>query len=90
MSSHESERARELTDALQHAALMLINHLHTNSVRLRVEGTTPAIYITLSEGRNTYGADAADLQAEQAATVSVAAEKSAASYFARLRKALID
>jgi len=42
---------------LQKAALNLIQHLGTHHFRIRIEGSMPALYITLGEGRSSYSAD---------------------------------
>ena len=54
---HEVETTSQLTADLQKAALDLIKHLGTNNFRMRIDGSTPALYITLSEGRSSYSAD---------------------------------
>ena len=86
MNYHEVEKARQLTSELQTAALSLINHLHTNNFRIRVEGVTPAVYITLSEGRNSTSAASTDTHAEKEAALAAAPEKPLTSYLARLKK----
>jgi hypothetical protein len=88
MNDHEIER--QLTRDLQMAALKLINHMSTNNFRIRVEGTTPPVYITLSEGRNSYSAESINYHAEQEAALAAAHEKAPSSYLARLRKVLAD
>lgn len=88
MNDHEMENARQLTDELQIAALRLIKHLGTNNFRILVEGTTPAVYITLSEGRNSYSAESINFQGPRESPLDVAHARSPFSYFARLRKVL--
>lgn len=85
MEYNEAEKLNELHEALQVAAINLINHLRTNHARIRIRDTTPALYITLSEGRHASGADATVRLAQQDAQVAVQ-DSSPFALFARLRK----
>ena len=69
MNNHdyEVEKTSQLTADLQKAALDLIKHLGTNYFRMRIDGSTPALYITLSEGRSSYSADSVVFHGPQAA-----------------------
>jgi hypothetical protein len=69
---YEVEKASQLTADLQKAALNLIKHLGTNNFRMRIEGSTPALYITLSEGRSSYSADSVIFHAPQAGAQALA------------------
>lgn len=88
MEDHETETLNRLSEELQVAALNLIQHVRTHHVRMRIEGTTPELYITLSEGRHAVDDDATGFRAEQEAYVAAAQDNSLYSFFARLRKSL--
>ena len=81
MSDHddEAEKTRKLKDDLQKAALSLIKHLDTHNFRIRIEGSMPAIYITLGEGRSSYSADSVIYHAPQEGPAQVAAESESTS-----------
>ena len=100
----KAEKARKLTEDLQKAALNLIKHSGINNFRIRIEGSVPAVYITLGEGRSSYSADSVVSHGQQGETpqlmpdleavpVHVAAQDSAqraplAAYFSKLKKVL--
>lgn len=86
MENNEAEKLNQLHEALQVAAVNLINHLGTNHARIRIRDTTPALYITLSEGRHASGAEATDRRAQQDTAIGVQ-DRSPFALFARLRKA---
>ena len=75
----EAEKVRQLKDDLQKAALNLIQHLGTHHVRIRIEGSMPAVYITLGEGRSSYSADSVVYHAPQEGPAQVAAESALTS-----------
>ena len=100
----KAEKARQLKDDLQKAALNLIKHSGINNFRIRIEGSVPTVYITLGEGRSSYSADSVVSHGPQGETpqltpdlaavpVHAAAQDSAqrarlASYFSKLKKVL--
>jgi type VI protein secretion system component Hcp len=57
MDDHDAKRTLELSDDVRKAALNLMKHLRVNHFRLRVDGTSPELYITLGEGRHTHDAE---------------------------------
>ena len=73
----EAEKVRQLKDDLQKAARNLIQHLGTHHFRIRIEGSMPAVYITLGEGRSSYSADSVIYHGLQEAPVQAAAEQTA-------------
>ena len=75
----ESEKVRQLKDDLQKAALNLIQHMGTHHFRIRIEGSMPAVYITLGEGRSSYSADSVIYHAPQEGPAQVAAESESTS-----------
>lgn len=74
MNDHddEAEKTRKLKDDLQKAALSLIKHLDTHNFRIRIEGSMPAVYITLGEGRSSYSADSVICRGSQRAPLQLA------------------
>lgn len=88
MKISEGDKLQHLNNELQVAALNLIRHLRTNHVRMRIEGTVPELYITLSEGRHAQGAESQVFRAEQVAYVAAVQDHSLFSFLARLRKPL--
>ena len=87
----EEEKAKELgrlSEALQVAALNLLSHSGTRHARIRIRGTTPALYITLSEGRHPDEAEATVQRAQQEAYVAAVQDSSPLSFVARLRRSL--
>ena len=73
----EAEKVRQLKGDLQKAALNLIQHLGTDHFRIRIEGSMPALYITLGEGRSSYSADSVIYHGPQKAPAQAAAEPAA-------------
>lgn len=69
---YDVDKTSQLTADLQKAALNLIKHLGTNNFRMRIEGSSPALYITLSEGRSSYSADSVVFHAPQAGAGALA------------------
>lgn len=86
MEDNEAEKLDQLHEALQVAAINLINHLRTNQARIRIRGTTPELYITLSEGRYASGAEATIPLAQHDVHVAVP-DNAPFSLFAKLHKA---
>ena len=100
----KAEKARQLMEDLQKAALNLIKHSGINNFRIRIEGSVPAVYITLGEGRSSYSADSVVSHGPQgerpqltpdlaAVLVHAAVQDSAqraplAAYFSKLKKVL--
>jgi len=71
----ETETVRQLKDELQKAALNLMKHLGTHHFRIRIEGSMPAVYITLGEGRSSYSAESVIYHGPQETSAQVAPEQ---------------
>lgn len=84
----QPDRLNQLSEALQVAALNLLSHSGNRHARIRIRDTMPVLYITLSEGRQPDGAEAAVQRAQQEAYVAAAQDSSPFSFVARLRRDL--
>lgn len=88
MEDEKSKELGRLSEALQVAALNLLNHSGRRHARIRIRDTTPALYITLSEGRHPDEEEATLQRAQQEAYVAAVQDGSPLSFVARLRRNL--
>ena len=65
MDDHIAQKTLELNDDLRKAVLNLMKHLHVNQFRIRVDGTSPELYITLGEGRHAHDVEIKNLRVKQ-------------------------
>lgn len=65
MDDPDVQKTLELSDDLRKAALNLMKHLRVNHFRIRVDGTSPELYITLGEGRHAHDAEMKHFRVKQ-------------------------
>ena len=65
MSDNEVTKKTQLMQELQNAARSLLNYSECKDFRIRVEGSSPAVYLSFSEGRIFPAHPSIDFHVEQ-------------------------